>query len=243
MRIVVLGGAGKMGSIAVQALTKEDRVDEIVIADFNTEQAKVVADYIGSSKISVRHVDINDHDLLVKTLQGADACLNATVYYTNLPIMEACIEAEVPYTDMGGLFHTTLKQLKLNNRFAEKGISAVLGMGSAPGIPNIQSRYAADRLDTIEYIRIYDGIKPPAPDDMRFTYAVPTILDEMSLAPMVYRNGEFVAEEPLTGFEDYWFSEPLGLLPMHYSLHSEVATIPITFQDKGVKECFRQRRE
>ena len=25
---------------------------------------------------------------------------------------------------------------------------------------------------------------------------------------------------------------------MHYSLHSEVATIPITFQDKGVKECF-----
>jgi saccharopine dehydrogenase (NAD+, L-lysine-forming) len=238
MRIVVLGGAGKMGSIAVQALTKEDRVDEIVIADFNTEQAKVVADYIGSSKISVQHVDVNDHDLLVKTLQGADACLNATVYYTNLPIMEACIEAEVPYTDMGGLFHTTLKQLKLNDRFAEKGISAVLGMGSAPGIPNIQSRYAADRLDTIEYIRIYDGIKPPAPDDMRFTYAVPTILDEMSLAPMVYRNGEFVAEEPLTGFEDYWFSEPLGLLPMHYSLHSEVATIPITFQDKGVKECF-----
>ncbi len=238
MRIVVLGGAGKMGSIAVQALSKEDRVDEIVIADFNPEQAKVVADYIGSPKISVQRVDVNDHDLLVRTLQGADACLNATVYYTNLPIMEACLEAGVPYTDMGGLFHTTLKQLKLSDRFAEKGISAVLGMGSAPGIPNIQSRYAADRLDTIEYIRIYDGIKPPAPDDMRFTYAVPTILDEMSLAPMVYRDGKFVEEKPLTGFEDYWFSEPLGLLPMHYSLHSEVATIPITFQDKGVKECF-----
>ena len=238
MRIVVLGGAGKMGSIAVQALSKEDRVDEIVIADFNPEQAKVVADYIGSPKISVQRVDVNDHDLLVRTLQGADACLNATVYYTNLPIMEACLKAGVPYTDMGGLFHTTLKQLKLSDRFAEKGISAVLGMGSAPGIPNIQSRYAADRLDTIEYIRIYDGIKPPAPDDMRFTYAVPTILDEMSLAPMVYRDGKFVEEKPLTGFEDYWFSEPLGLLPMHYSLHSEVATIPITFQDKGVKECF-----
>ncbi len=238
MRIIVLGGAGKMGSIAVQALANDARVNEVVIADYNLANAKTVAEYIGSPKIQIQHVDVNDHAGLVNTLQGADACLNATVYYTNLPIMEACLEAGVPYTDMGGLFHTTLKQLELSDRFAERGISAVLGMGSAPGVPNLQARYAADRLDTIEYIRIYDGIKPPAPDDMRFTYAVPTILDEMSLAPMVYRDGEFIAEEPLTGFEDYWFTEPLGLLPMHLSLHSEVATIPISFQEKGVRECF-----
>ena len=238
MRIVVLGGAGKMGCISVQSLTKDPRVDEVVIADFNLEQAKVVAETIDSAKISIEKVDVTDHAGLVKTLTGADACLNATVYYTNLQIMEACLEAGVSYTDMGGLFHTTLKQLELSERFAEKGLSAVLGMGSAPGIPNIQSRYAADRLDSIEYIRIYDGIKPPAPDDMRFTYAVPTILDEMTLQPMVYENGEFVGKEPLTGFEDYWFEEPLGLLPMHLSLHSEVATIPITFKDKGVQECF-----
>jgi len=55
---------------------------------------------------------------------------------------------------------------------------------------------------------------------------------------MVFEDGEFKAKEPLTGFEDYWFAPPVGLLPMHLSLHSEVATIPITFKDKGVKECF-----
>jgi saccharopine dehydrogenase (NAD+, L-lysine-forming) len=111
-------------------------------------------------------------------------------------------------------------------------------MGSAPGIPNIQSRYAADRLDTIESIKIFDGIKPPSPDDLRFSYAVPTILDELTVEPMVFENGEFVAKPPLSGFEDYWFTPPLGLLPMHLSLHSEVATLPITFKDKGLKECF-----
>jgi len=238
MRIIVLGGAGKMGCISVQSLTKDPRVNEVVIADYNLEQAKIVAETINSPKISIKKVDVNDHAGLVKVLAGADACVNATVYYTNLQIMEACLEAGVCYTDMGGLFHTTLKQLELSERFAEKGLSAVLGMGSAPGIPNIQSRYAADRLDTIEYVRIYDGIKSPAPDDMRFTYAVPTILDEMTLNPMVFKGGKFVAEEPLTGFEDYWFSPPLGLMPMHLSLHSEVATIPITFKDKGIQECF-----
>jgi saccharopine dehydrogenase (NAD+, L-lysine-forming) len=238
MKITVLGGAGKMGCISVQDLANDDRVDEVVIADINTEGAQVVADYLNSPKVKVLKVDINDEENFVKSLEGSDVCLNASVYYTNLAVMEACLKADVHYTDMGGLFYGTREQLKLHDRFAAGGVSAVLCMGSAPGIPNLQSRYAADRLDTIESIKIYDGIKPPAPDDLRFSYAPPTILDEITVKPMVFENGEFVAKEPLTGFEDYWFEPPLGLLPMHLSLHSEVATLPVTFKDKGVQECF-----
>jgi saccharopine dehydrogenase (NAD+, L-lysine-forming) len=167
-----------------------------------------------------------------------DAVVNATVYYTNLPVMEACIEARTPYVDLGGLFHTTRKQLELDERFREAGVAAVLGVGSAPGVPNVQARYAADRLDSIETIRIYDGIKPPPPENSAFTYAVATILDELTMQPMVYRDGEFKAMEPLSEFEDYQFTKPLGSLPMHLSLHSEVATLPISFADKGVKEVF-----
>jgi len=238
MKIVVLGGAGKMGSIAVQDLTMNDAVDNVVIADLDLQAAEAVAQTIGSDKLSVQQADLRDHDALVALLSDADACVNATVYYTNLDVMEACIASQTHYTDLGGLFHTTRKQLKLNDRFAEAGISAVLGMGSAPGIPNILTRYAADRLDTIETIKIYDGIMPPPPEQKKFTYAVPTIIDEMTLKPMVFRNGEFIKCEPLTEFEDYTFADPVGVLPMHLSLHSEVATLPVSFADKGVKECF-----
>ena len=238
MEIAVLGGAGKMGCIAVQDLAGDRRVGEVVIADRDLAQARTVAGIINSSKVSIQQVDVTDHDALVGALRGADACLNATVYYFNLQVMEACLGAGVSYTDMGGLFHTTRKQLELSDRFAEAGLSAVLGMGSAPGVPNVQARYAADRLDTIESIRIYDGIMPPPPDDVRFTYAVPTIIDELTQPPMICRDGEFVACEPLSEFEDYWFTPPIGLLPMHLSLHSEIATLPITFGDKGLKECF-----
>jgi saccharopine dehydrogenase (NAD+, L-lysine-forming) len=93
-------------------------------------------------------------------------------------------------------------------------------------------------LDTIDSIKIFDGIKPPPPDNLYFSYAVPTIVDEITVESMVFEDGEFRAKEPLTGFEDYWFTPPLGLLPMHYSLHSEVATLPISFKDKGIKDCF-----
>jgi len=161
MKIVVLGGAGKMGCIAVQDLAGDRRGHQVVIADRDVGQARTVAETIGSSKVSVQPVDLHNRAALAGALKGADVCLNGTVYYTNLPVMEACLEAGVSYTDMGGLFHTTRKQLELHERFAEAGLSAVLGMGSAPGVPNVQARYAADRLDSIETIRIYDGIKPP----------------------------------------------------------------------------------
>jgi len=238
MNILVLGGAGKMGGIAVQTLANDPRVDEVIIADLNPEAAQAVADFIDSPKISITSIDLRDHDALVDALKDVDAVVNATVYYTNLPVMEACIQARTPYVDLGGLFHTTRKQLELHERFQEAGVSAVLGMGSAPGVPNVQARYAADRLDTVESIRIYDGIKPPPPDNTAFTYAVATILDELTMKPMVFRDGEFIEAEPLSEFEDYLFVEPLGVLPMHLSLHSEVATLPISFADKGVREVF-----
>ncbi|MGD2142838.1 MAG: saccharopine dehydrogenase NADP-binding domain-containing protein [Anaerolineae bacterium] len=238
MRIVALGGAGKMGCIAVQDLASDERVEEVVIADRDVAQARIVAQYVNSPKVSIQKVDVTDHDGLMGVLEGADACVNATVYYFNLQVMDACLEGGVHYTDMGGLFHNTRKQLRLNDRFAEAGVSAVLGMGSAPGIPNIQARYACNRLDTVDTIRIYDGIQPPTADDVQFTYAVPTIVDELTMSPMVYWDGEFLAREPLSGFEDYLFIEPIGLLPMHLSLHSEVATLPLSFSDRGLRECF-----
>lgn len=240
MRIVVLGGAGLMGRIAVKDLAASYGVDQVVIADRNTDLAHKVANLIpvGRSKVSVVHTDVTDHEGLVATLRGADAVLNAVHYYFNLNVMRACLEARTHYTDMGGLFYNTRKQLLLHNEFVAAGLTAVLGMGSAPGVPNVQARYAADRLDTIEYIRIYDGILPPPGDDIGFGYAIPTIIDELTMPPMVFRDGEFVEEATLSGEEDYWFTPPVGLLHCHLSLHSEVATLPVTFQDKGVRECF-----
>jgi len=55
---------------------------------------------------------------------------------------------------------------------------------------------------------------------------------------VVFRDGQFVTCEPLSEEEDYWFQPPLGLLKTHLSLHSEVATLPVTYADKGVRECF-----
>ena len=209
MKIVVLGGAGLMGRIAVKDLAASEGPQQVVIADRDTELARQVVDLLprGRSKVSIVHTDVTDRDKLVDTLRGADVVLNAVHYYFNLGVMQACLEAGVHYTDLGGLFHLTRKQLELHDEFAAAGLTAVLCMGSAPGVPNVQARYAADRLDTVESIRIYDGILPLTGDDVRFGYAIPTIIDELVLPPVVYRDGQFVEEEPLAGEEDYTMTQ------------------------------------
>ena len=61
--------------------------------------------------------DVSDHAALVNLLRGAGCVVNSVQYYFNLPIMDACLDARVPYVDLGGLFHTTRKQLALDEKF------------------------------------------------------------------------------------------------------------------------------
>jgi saccharopine dehydrogenase-like NADP-dependent oxidoreductase len=55
---------------------------------------------------------------------------------------------------------------------------------------------------------------------------------------MVFRMGEFQAMPPISEDEFFMFPDPIGYAKTHLSLHSEVATIPLSLKDKGIQECF-----
>jgi saccharopine dehydrogenase (NAD+, L-lysine-forming) len=64
------------------------------------------------------------------------------------------LQAEVNYIDLGGLFHTTRKQLELHERFQAINRIALIGMGAAPGISNILVRYAVNQLESVREAHI-----------------------------------------------------------------------------------------
>ena len=238
MRIVVLGGAGIIGRSIVQDLADDAGVKEIVIADLDQPGAQALADRMKRPGITAVRADVNDQAALVKLIRGAGAVINSVQYYFNLPIMKACLEAKTHYVDLGGLFHTTRKQLELDAEFKKAGLLAILGLGSCPGIANVQARAVADTLDTVESVRIYNGATPDQGDSLAWAYSIQTIFDEIMQAPVVFRDGRF-QEGPLLGEEElYRFQEPIGVSKVHLSLHSEVATLPLTYASKGIKDCF-----
>jgi saccharopine dehydrogenase (NAD+, L-lysine-forming) len=238
VRIVVLGGAGIIGRAIGRDLASDRAVRELVIADLDLEGAQKAAASFGRPGVNAVQVDVTDHAALVKLLQGAGAVVNSVQYYFNVPIMLACLDARVPYIDLGGLFHTTRKQMELDGKFKSAGVLAVLGLGSCPGIANVQARVVADSLDTVDSIRIYNGATPDQGDSLAWAYSIQTIFDEITLPPVVFRDGEFKETAPLGEEELYRFSEPIGVSKVHLSLHSEVATLPLTYAGKGIRDCF-----
>ncbi|MDE3228446.1 MAG: saccharopine dehydrogenase NADP-binding domain-containing protein, partial [Chloroflexota bacterium] len=170
---------------------------------------------------------------------GASVCVNAVQYTFNLQVMEACLDAGVPYLDFGGLFHMTRRQYELDGAFREAGITAALGIGSTPGITNVLARVAADHLDTVERLDVRIGCGDASPADAPFVppYSIRTIFDECTLEPMVYADGAWSAAAPMSGGEAIEFPAPVGQATAMYTLHSEVALFPVSFGAKGLRHA------
>ncbi len=236
MHIIVLGGAGAMGRITVRALTEYTEVDQVTIADYNEERAHEVAASLNSGKLQVRQIDVNDKERLRQLLRGADVALNAVEYVFNMPILEACIQEKVHYADLGGLFHITRKLMARHAEVEAAGITAILGMGGTPGITNVLARAAADKLDRVESMRVELGCSDSTPSTSPLVapYSIRTILDEFTKQPQVFKDGVWYPQQPLSGQEEMIFPLPVGRATAIYSLHSECATFPVSFQGKGI---------
>src|ERR1700686_39683 len=120
MKFAVLG-AGMMGCATVYDLAQSKNVKQILVADFNLSRAKAVAEQFGAGKAKAIRADVREVPALAKFLAGYEAVFNCTQYYWNLQVMKAALAARVHYLDLGGLFYTTRKQLKLNSAFRSIG--------------------------------------------------------------------------------------------------------------------------
>src|SRR3989441_2541837 len=237
MHIIVLGGAGAMGRIAVRTLSEYEDVDQVTIADYNEERAHEVAADLNSSKIQVKQIDVNDSERLSQLLHGSHVVLNAVEYIYNLPVLEACIQEKVHYADLGGLFHMTCKLMDMGPQVEAAGITAILGMGGTPGITNLLARAAVDKLDRVDSIRVQLGCSDATPSTAPLVapYSIRTILDECTKEAQVFQDGAWYPQQPLTGEEEMVFPLPVGRATAMYSLHSECATFPLSFRNKGIR--------
>ena len=237
MHIIVLGGAGAMGRIAVRTLTEYKDIDQITIADYNEERAHEVAASLQSNNVTARQIDVNDEERLRALLRGADVVLNAVEYVFNLPVLKACIQEKVHYADLGGLFHMTRKLMNLTEEVSAAGITAIPGRGGTPGVTNVLARAAVDKLDRVESIKVQLGCSDDTPSSAPLVapYSIRTILDEFTKQPQVFQDGVWYPQQPLTGQEEMVFPLPVGRATAIYSLHSECATFPVSFQHKGIR--------
>jgi lysine 6-dehydrogenase len=238
VQAVVLGGGGLTGRCSVRDLASGGTFDTVIAADLDGVLAAAAARAAGA-RARPQTLDVRDKAAVVRLLRGADVCVNAVQYSFNLAVMEAALEAGVPYLDFGGLFHMTRQQLALDEAFRRAGKIAIPGLGQVPGVSNVLAMQATGDLDQVESIVIRDGwrdLTVGAPE-ISFTWSPSTFLDEMILPAMVFENGAYREYPPMSGAEEYDFAPPIGRTRVYRTLHSEPATLPDSLKAKGLKHC------
>lgn len=234
LSVAVLGAGGTIAPAIVHDMAASDEVKSLLLLDLDQDRAASVADAHGAGKASARAVDARDAAAFATALEGVSVLVNSASYRINLEAMRACLRAGCHYLDLGGLYWITRKQLELSPEFERAGLLALLGIGSSPGKTNLMALRGVRELggDEPEKIEVMAaGRDPGAPDDgrLRPPYALQTLNDELTLAPVVLRNGRREEIAPLSdgGAED--FGEPIGSGETIYTLHSELATFGESF--------------
>jgi lysine 6-dehydrogenase len=229
MKIMVAGGAGAMGRATVTDLVSQSDVEQVIIGDLNIEEAEKFAASFNAPKVSACKIDITDQSSLANGFAGVDTVVNASWYEYNIEIMKGCLETDCNYVDLGGLYNLTLEQLKLHQAFKDAGLIGCLGLGAAPGMTNILAMHGAAKMDKVDEVHMRTG----STGGKGFAYSPKTVLDECTMNPIMYLNGDLVTLEPLSGKQKYRMPDPVGEVEGFYSIHSELATVP--FNIPGVK--------
>ena len=228
--VAVLGAGGTIAPAIVRDLAESEEVGSMRLLDLDLERARAVADAHGGGRAAAARADARTG--LAASLDGIDVLVNSAAYRVNLDAMEACLEAGVHYMDLGGLYHVAAEQLELSERFEDAGLLALLGIGSAPGKTNLLGVVAREALggapDRMIVAAAGRDLDPPD-DRVRFPYALRTLLDEITLPPMAFREGAPVELDPLQEGPALDFGDPIGEAETIYTLHTEVLTFPPSF--------------
>ena len=233
-KIIGILGLGSMGKIIAKDLAETYNGKIIYLA----RDVGSVKNLAKKNDAEVRYADVSKPKTLAKSFNGIDIVIHAVHHEFNLDIMKACLSSKTNYIDLGGLYHYTKKQLKLNKQFKKNNLTAIIGMGASPGITNVLAKYASKFLGKIEDIEIKIGNKDFSTykqiSPLSASYSVQTILEEFSWKPAVFVNGKIKFVEPISGREEYKFPEPIGTQKPQYTIHSEIATLPYTLKARNV---------
>jgi len=237
MNTIVVLGSGVQGSTVAKRLCEEPGVQEVICADYELAAAK----RLGKSLKKARAVQVDGGRIeeILRVADGAELIVNALPPEFNPVVMKAALEGKMNYLDLASgpvegvdFVETVKRQLALDKRFKETGLSALINAGSAPGITNLLARNAFDKLDSCERIEVllYESVwtKKFIP----FWWSPSTAFGDMAAEPIVFENGKFKKVKP--------FSDPavidlkgLGTRRLVNHQHEEPVTFGLTL--KGLK--------
>jgi saccharopine dehydrogenase-like NADP-dependent oxidoreductase len=238
-------GAGGVGAAIAQAASESDVLAHVVVADLDEGRARATVERISDNRFTATQLDASDQAAIVAlaAAERVDVIVNACDPRFNPPIFDAAFEAGCHYIDMAmHLSHphperpyeetgVTLgaEQFAVADRWTERGLLALVGMGVEPGLSDVFARYAADHLFTeIDEIGVRDGADLEV-EGYGFapTFSVWTTIEECLNPPLIWeRDRGWFTTAPFSEPEQFVFPDGIGPVECVNVEHEEVLLIP-----------------
>ncbi len=206
---VMMIGAGGVGTVVAHKIAEHpDIFSELIIASRTKSKCDAIAAAIKAKtkfSINTAQVDADNVAELTKLLQEHKPFLviNVALPYQDLHIMDACLAAQVHYMDTAN--YEPLDEAKYQyswqwayqDKFKQKGLTALLGCGFDPGVTSIFTAYAAKHhFDQIEYLDIVDCNAGDHGKAFATNFNPEINIREVTQKGKYYENGEWVETQP-----------------------------------------------
>jgi saccharopine dehydrogenase (NAD+, L-lysine-forming) len=228
----MLLGVGAIGTVIAKHLAGHRAVESLTLGDMDTRRAENLARELGGKSLKVERIDAADPAELERSLKGYGLVVCAILPRFHVAVMDAALKAGSHYLDLAS---GEVDQLAKDAEWKKAGLLAVNGMGEDPGISNVFARYAADRLDEVDTIKVRDGEFSESEEyPLACLFSTETFIEEATEPAKYFENGEFKTYPAWSNREVYPFPDPVGPLPIYNMSHEEVDTLS-QYIGKGVK--------
>jgi len=235
MKVLVVGTGG-VGSAVAAVAKRRDFYERMTFADLDAARPQALVDREGDTRFLAAQVDASDKDSLVGLLREsqADAILNAADPVFNPPILDAAFEYGCTYLDMAMTLSRPdvllgQDELDLHERWRERGLLALAGIGVEPGLADVFARYDADHLfEEIDEVGVRDGADLVVEGyDFAPTFSIWTTIEECLNPPLIWEKERgFYTTEPFSEPELFEFPEGIGVIECVNVEHEEVVLVP-----------------
>lgn len=232
MRVLVIGGAGKVGFGIAKGLASNRETSKVVLASRNREALEEAAYQIGDKAEPVC-LNVDDHSSVVKLIRETDLVVNAIgpgLKYA-VPLAEAALEARRNLVDVQDDAEAIPDLLALDDKARNAGVTIITGLGVSPGLSGLWARRAANRLDQVDEIRLTWVC------NMTLTATAGNWGHRLAMygQPVtIFDKGQFVDVEGGSGEEVVEWPKPVGKLVVAFCGHTEPLTMP-RYINKGIK--------
>ena len=234
-----------MGTALAVAAAGSEGLDHVVVTDLDGDRATRAIERIDADHFVARALDASDAGAIseLARTERVDVIVNACDPRLNPAIFTAAFEAGCHYLDMAMTLSEPHperpyelpgrmlgeEQFAASERWRERGLLALVGMGVEPGLSDVFARYAADHLfSTIDEIGVRDGADLVVDGyDFAPTFSIWTTIEECLNPPLVWeRERGFFTLAPFSEPESFVFPEGIGPIECVHVEHEEVLLIP-----------------